>query len=299
MIARENGAPSSGPARYACPSACTGVLPAPPRRRRSQLPRRWNRRAGLLRHAGSPGRRRGRNLGVGASGDPGEAAGQAGRKRDFQAPDLLFALFARELQHERAVLTGDGVGRARAEPWDVRLLGRGCDARGAVRAGADGERARGRGDASFRGRPRGQFRRRDLGAARLRRDQRCTVTAGERELEVFERELRVFAERGGEPAGDGVEFDVTCELHDDPHLRVIDDDVQGDQAVERVVALGGDVHRTRQRMVEQRCVDFHRADLGRRRTSRRGCVCEADLRGAPAREPVCRGGVNHPFLRPG
>ena len=77
-----------------------------------------------------------------------------------------------------------------------------------------------------------------------------------------EGELGALSKPVVELPGLGFGFDVAGELDDDAGLRVVDDDVDGEEAVEGVFALRGDVDRALRGRPAGRGFDFDRADLG-------------------------------------
>ena len=75
------------------------------------------------------------------------------------------------------------------------------------------------------------------------------------DLEVFERCLRRVLEGRDQLAGDGVGCDFTRELHAHPRDGVFHEDIQRDQAPERVRFLHRDIRRADQGIGQQRRLD--------------------------------------------
>ena len=117
-------------------------------------------------------------------------------------------------------------------------------------------------DGAFRRGPRGHVGVHFVGAAGDPGLQRRRRALEEFELEVFEGQLRVFAQRRGQLAGVRVGFELAGQLEDDAGFGVVDRDVDREQRVERVLVRGRQVDVARQRVVDQRRVDPHGADLG-------------------------------------
>ena len=90
-----------------------------------------------------------------------------------------------------------------------------------------------------------------IGAAGGRVDQGGPVASGEAELDPGERRLGVVVEGDGELPGHRVGRDLARELDQDPVLGGVDHQVEGEQGVEGVGALLGQVDGARERVVEQ------------------------------------------------
>ena len=150
---------------------------------------------------------------LGAVGDAGELADQALGQGGVDAGDVLGAVGAGEPQDE---------GREGARPAGVTVP--------AVKAGVVRTRLASAGRSSGPGRRLEGVRGMDVGA--FRRDQgsgsrwwswsrRRAASSGracaveEVQLDVFDRQLGVFGEDGGQPAGRRIGFDLAGELGDD------------------------------------------------------------------------------------
>ena len=92
--------------------------------------------------------------------------------------------------------------------------------------------------------------------------QGAAGAAEEVQLEVFEGQLGVFGEGRGQLAGGGVGFDLAGELDDDARCSGRRPRGRSPAASRRGLVRGGEVDRAGQGVVEQRGVDFDRADLG-------------------------------------
>ena len=147
------------------------------------------------------------------------------------------------------------VGEIRAR---AGLGGIACEAGAAVGALVDREGAR-LGD-GIAARPGGELGADVVGAAGVRRRQNPSATALEVQVEIAERLLGVVVEDGPDLARVGVALEVAREL--DRHPLSLGDHVAGEQGVEGVVVLLGDVEVALQRVVEDRGLDLDRADLG-------------------------------------
>ena len=90
-----------------------------------------------------------------------------------------------------------------------------------------------------------------VSAADRRRDQRGAGAFEEVEIDVFDRQLRVVGEVGGELAGGRVRFDTAGELGDDAGLGVLDVEVEGEERAERIVIGGGEIDRAVQGLGER------------------------------------------------
>jgi len=114
--------------------------------------------------------------------------------------------------------------------------------RRAQREGVAKQRFRAFGEAPGRQVGAGRVRGAALGIGAAERGaQRRPRAFEEFDLDVFQRQLRIFFEGRGELAGDGIGADLAGELGDGVGVRVLDRDVDGDQGAEGVLEGLGEV----------------------------------------------------------